>query len=209
LAGDGPIRTGNEIWLRRGAIALGVAVAAALLTWLTLSLGHQAKAPKRQVAQIMLLPDRPPPPPPPEEHKIEPKEQPKQQEQAPRPDVQPAPEQLKMEGAAGDGPSPFGAGEVKNDYIGGDIGAGARYAAYVTRLEQFIQVELTRHNLRANNIKLFLWLLPDGAIQRFELAGGDGDADKAMRLALADLHRVDEPPADGMPMPVGLRISVR
>ena len=31
-------------------------------------------------------------------------------------------EQLKMEGAAGDGPSPFAAGSVANEYKGGDVG---------------------------------------------------------------------------------------
>ena len=75
--------------------------------------------------------------PPPKE------EQPKQQVEAPKQQTPPEPRQLKMEGQAGEGPSAFAAGEVKQDYIGGDIGDGSRYAGYVSRLEQMIQDELS------------------------------------------------------------------
>jgi hypothetical protein len=56
---------------------------------------------------------------------------------------------------------------------------------------------------------LFLWLAPDGSVQKFNVGGGDGDAEKSVRLALADMNRVDEAPLADMPMPVGLQISVR
>ena len=41
-----------------------------------------------------------------------------------RQERRPNPQQLKMEGQAGEGPSAFAAGDVKQDYIGGDIGNG-------------------------------------------------------------------------------------
>jgi protein TonB len=173
-----------------------------------MALVHSPSAPKKQVAHIMLLPDTPPPPPPPEDKKPPPpKEQAAPQQVnvvTPKVQTPPEPQQLKMEGAAGDGPSPFAAGEVKQDYIGGDIGNGSRYAAYVARLEQRVQAELSRHKLRVSNVKLFLWLSPDGAVQRYTVQGGDSDA---VRAALADLSRVDEAPQPDMPMPVGLSIN--
>jgi len=105
-----------------------IVVAASLL--LGLAVWWAAKhikpdAPKRQVAKISILPDTPPPPPPPpkEEKKPEPlKDEPKQvmREEQIKPAEAPKPaEALKMEGAAGDGPSAFAAGSVAKDYAGG------------------------------------------------------------------------------------------
>jgi protein TonB len=199
---------GNGLWLKRSAIAVGMLSFVGAVVWGGMNLGHSAGAPKRQVARIMVLPDTPPPPPPPPEEKRPPKqEQPKQQIETPKQETPPEPQQLKMEGQAGEGPSAFAAGEVKQDYIGGDIGNGSRYAAYVGRVEQRIQLELTRHKVHANNVKLFIWLLPDGSIQRYSVQGGDQDTERSVRLALADLGRVDEAPIAEMPMPIGLRIN--
>jgi hypothetical protein len=201
---------GNRLWRQRIAIGIVLCGLAGAVVWGGINLTHSPTAPKRQFAHIMILPDTPPPPPPPDEKKPPPKPEAKQQQiNTPKQETPPEPQQLKMAGAAGEGPSAFAAGEVKQDYIGGDIGNGSRYSAYVARLEQQIQAELTRHKVRANNVKLFLWLHPDGSIQRFTVSGGDGDSEKSLRLALADLNRVDEAPLSDMPMPVGLQISVR
>jgi protein TonB len=176
-----------------------------------MSLVHGPSAPKRQVARIMLLPDTPPPPPPPEDKKPPPPKEvaTPQQVNMPVPKVEtpPEPAQLKMEGEAGTAPSMFASGDVKQEYIGGDIGNGSRYAAYVARLEQRVQAQLSRHKLHVSNVKLFLWLAPDGAIQRYTVQGGDGDATRSVREALADLTRVDEAPQPDMPMPVGLSVN--
>jgi protein TonB len=205
-------RTGSsaKVWLRRGVIGIAMFGFVGAVVWGGMILSHGPQGPKRQVARIMILPDTPPPPPPPEEKKPPPKEeQPKQQVETPKQQTPPEPQQLKMEGQAGEGPSAFASGEVKQDYIGGDIGDGSRYAAYVARLEQIVQDELTRHKLRVTNVKLFLWLLPDGSVQRVSVAGGDGEAERSVRTALADLTHVNEAPLTDMPMPVGLEISVR
>ena len=198
-------------WLQRlviGVILLSIAAVAVLGS---MSLVHGPSEPKRQMAHIMILPDAPPPPPPPEDKKPPPPKEAQalQPVNAPAPKVDTPPEAapLKMEGAAGEGNSMFAAGEVKQDYIGGDIGNGSRYAAYVARLEQRVQAELTRRKLHVANVKLFLWLSPDGAVQRFTVKGGDEDASRSVREALADLTRVDEAPSADMPMPVGLSIN--
>ena len=82
-------------------IVVGVCLAGAVV-WGGMNLEHGASGPKRQIARIMVLPDTPPPPPPPEQKRPPKEEQPKQQVEAPKPQVQPEPEQLKMAGAAGD-----------------------------------------------------------------------------------------------------------
>jgi protein TonB len=195
------------LWLRRTVIGAGMLSFVGAVVWGGMNLGHAPSGPKRQMARIMVLPDTPPPPPPPEEKRPPPKnEQPKRQIDTPKQETPPEPQQLKMEGQAGEGPSAFASGDVKQDYIG-DIGNGSRYAAYVARVEQRIQLELTRHKLRASNVRLFLWLMPDGSIQRYTVQGGDGDTERSVRLALADLNRVDEAPLTDMPMPIGLRIN--
>jgi protein TonB len=167
-------------------------------------------AAKRQTARIMILPDTPPPPPPEPDRKppppkeqamAQPINQPKQQEPPPEP------AQLKMEGQAGEGPSAFASGEVKQDYIGGDVGRGDRYSAYVARLEQRIQNELSRRKLRVTNVKVFLWLSPDGAVERYSIEGADDATERNLRSALGDVHRLDEAPLPDMPMPVGLQIN--
>jgi protein TonB len=201
---------GERRWTQRIIIAGVLVLVAGLLVWGGLNLTHEASAPKHQMAKIMILPDAPPPPPPPEEKKPPPKEEQKtmqQQVNQPKPETPPAPAQLKMEGAAGEGPSAFAAGDVKNDYIGGDIGNGSRYAAYVARLEQRIQAQLTEHKLHLSNMKLFVWLGPDGTVQRFKVEGADADSERDLRQALAGFNRVDEAPLADMPMPIGLSIN--
>lgn len=184
-----------------GAIALGVFL-----------IMRKPVAPKHQTAHITLLPDQPPPPPPPPEQKKDPP--PQQKEQAapqpvvtPKQEPPPEPAQLKMEGQAGDGPSAFASGDVKQDFIGGEVGNGSRFSAYVARLEQRLQNELTRRKLKVGNARVFLWIGADGAVQRYSIQGVDAGEERTLRSALAEFTRVDEAPLPDMPMPVGLQIN--
>jgi protein TonB len=201
-------RSRGQLWLRRVALGLGMFSFVGLVAWAGLNMSKRAQ-PHRQVAKIMLLPDTPPPPPPPppDKPKVEPKTEMKQQVDRPKQQTPPEPQQLKMEGQAGEGPSPFAAGEVKNDYIGGDIGNGARFAAYVNRIEQLIQEQLAKRNLRIANARVYLWLSSDGALQRYEINGASGDSERQLRTAMATIGRVPEAPPQDMPMPMGLEIS--
>jgi protein TonB len=202
--------TGVRLWSRRLGVALLMLGFVGLVVWIGTSLSHGPAGPHHQAAKIALLPDTPPPPPPPppERPKIEPKTEAKQQLDK-KIETPPEPQQLKMEGAAGDGPSPFAAGEVKNDYIGGDIGNGAQFAAYAGRVAQLIQEELARRNVRVPSARIFLWLRPDGAIERYEIRGLSGDPETKLRSVMAALGRVPEAPAQDLPMPMGLEISER
>src|SRR5271156_2799666 len=100
----------DRVWLRRIAIGCGMLCFVGAVVWGGMNLSHGTSGPKRQVARIMVLPDTPPPPPPPEEKKPPKEEQPKQQIETPKQEVQVAPEQLKMAGQAGEGPSEVAAG---------------------------------------------------------------------------------------------------
>lgn len=191
------------------------------------------EAPKRQVAKIAILPDTPPPPPPPpkEEKKPEPpKEEPKQvmreeqvkQAEAPRPA-----ESLKMEGAAGDGPSAFAAGSVGKDYAGGTPSTGsggpaptaadrAQERFYANNARQLLLGEIERH-LKAEADQLTatfaIWLDKDGGIQRFELSPSGNDSnDAALRAALDETRRqlkLPPPPAVALSQPLRFRLNVR
>jgi len=204
-----------RVWAVRIGLGLAAVGLTLLLIWGVRHLVSGAPAPKRQVAKIAILPDVPPPPPPPppkEEKKPEPEQRPKQLAEAPpKPaDKPPEPQQLKMEGPAGDGPSPFAGGEVKSDYIGGDVGNGGgdRYAAYADRVAQQIQEELSRHNLRGAGGRVLLWLSADGSVQRYKLISTSGNAE-AIQTAMSEIHHIREAPPADMPMPVGLDVSVR
>jgi protein TonB len=200
----------------KAGVAIGGLILLALLIWGIRAMMNAPVVPRHQTAKIMLLPDQPPPPPPKEEKKPEPKPEAKPQ---PQPENQktpppPEPQQLKMEGAAGDAPSPFSAGEVKNDYKGGEIGGGDdryKYAAYTSRLTQQIQDELSRRKLRDSGGKVLLWLSPGGEVARFKLLRtfGNPATEQLLQTAFAELVRVREAPPADMPMPIGLDISVQ
>jgi protein TonB len=200
----------SKHWIRRIVPSL-----VALLLLIAMGLGvHSLLTVKvstnKPVTTIKIMPDMPPPPPPKEQPKEQPKEikieQPKPQE-AP----QPAAEVLKMEGAAGNGDSPFAAGAVKNDYIGGKGGLAAFrwYTDQIkTRIEEALaaQKDLVKVQYRLN---VHVWVARDGRVERAELQGSSGDAsiDKLIRLALSKMKAIAEAPPEDMPQPVKLRIT--
>jgi protein TonB len=216
LAEDSFDESPARAWIVRAGVALGVLAVAGLLVWTIHGLMSETSGPKRQTVKIALLPDVPPPPPPPpkEEKKPEPKEDVKRMVESPKVEQLLQAPQLKMEGPAGDAPSPFTGGEVSKDYAGGDIGGGNgldKYAYYINRLSQLIQDELTHRKLHEADAKVLLWLSADGAVQRFKLvrASGGTDTERQMLAALAEIKRVQEAPPADMPMPVGLDISMQ
>lgn len=223
----------QRVWAVRAGVVLGALALLGLIIWAAMSLKTSGDGPKRQVARISILPDTPPPPPPPKEEKKPepPKEEPKQvmREEPLKPVEAPKPanEQLKMEGAAGSGPSNFGAGSVSKDYIGGSPGTGASGPAgtaadraqerfYANNARQLLQSEIERR-LKAEAETLTatfsVWLASDGAIQRFELSpSGNEVNDTALRSALDETRRqfkLPPPPALALSQPLRFRLSVR
>lgn len=208
-----------------GGIALGLIGAAVLVYSLV---GAGPTAPKRQTVKIAVLPDTPPPPPPPKPEKPP---EPKPQENTPQPQDQPkvaeAPpeaQQLKMEGAAGDGPSAFSAGSVSSDYKGGAIGAGngasspsagdrAKFNFYAKSAQQLLRAELDRTLARdviRLGARLQIWIDASGRIDRYEIGGlSDVAAQSQVRAAMQDISKGFRlvPPA-GLPQPLEMRLSV-
>lgn len=213
-------------------IVAAVCLLLGLAVWWSVK-GIKTEGPKRQVAKISILPDTPPPPPPPKEEKKPepPKDEPKQvmreeqikQAEAPKPS-----EQIKMEGAAGDGPSAFAAGSVAKDYAGGAPTAGgsagpagtpadrAQERFYANTARQLLQGEIERHlksEAESLTATFAVWLAGDGAIQRFELSPSGNDLnDNALRAALDETRRqfrLPPPPALALSQPMRFRLSVR
>lgn len=215
----------GSVWLKRVALALVVALLVAGMAYVLKGLlSGKSKAP-RQVARIALLPDTPPPPPPPppkEEKRPEPPKPQEVKQEAPKPQEAPQPDQsLKMEGAAGEGPSPFSAGAVTNDYKGGDVGtkisgrkSAYQFAFYTNQIKSQIEDALGKDkDLTGKQYKVVvhIWLAQDGKVERFELAGSSGDAaiDQKIKAALTDMPSLRDAPPEDMPQPVKLRITSR
>ena len=217
-------------WIKL-AVALGFVGVGVAVWW---GVTHmKAEPPKRQVAKISILPDTPPPPPPPpkDEKKPEPpKDEPKQvmrEEQIKQVEAPKPAESIKMEGAAGDGPSAFAAGSVSKDYAGGTPNTGpggpagtaadrAQERFYANNARQLLQSEIEKR-LKSDAEQLTatfaIWLDKDGGIQRFELSPSGNDAnDVALRAALEETRRqfkLPPPPAVALSQPMRFRLSVR
>jgi hypothetical protein len=141
----------------------------------------------------------------------------------------PANEALKMEGAAGDGPSAFAAGSVSKEYSGGApaIGGVAAAAAsapsavdraqerfYASSARQLLQGAIERH-LKSEagqaTATFAVWVERDGAIRRFELEGsGDSRLDGELNAAFEDTQRnLRLPPPPAIAQPMKFRITLR
>lgn len=205
----------------------GLGVGAAL--WVR-QLSGQPEAPKRQVAKISLLPDQPPPPPPPPPKEIKPppdapnKPMP---ESAPKPAeaAQPRNEPIKMEGAAGDGPSAFAAGPVRNEYIGGTPATGAAQSGsgsdralerfFASTARQLLRDALEKHlkSERSEALAEFrVWVERDGSIARHALQStGDVRLDAELNAALDEAARSLKlpPPPAAAAQPMKFRLQLR
>ena len=216
-----------NVWIMRVAIVAVVLLLLAAIVIGLKSLMSGKGSTKKPVTTIKIMPDTPPPPPPPppkEPPKEQPKEQPKEiKMEQPKPQEAPQPpaEALKMEGAAGDGPSPFAAGTVTNDYKGGDVSTKiggkkgmAAYAWFTGQIKGRIEEALAAEKSLANaqyRMVVHVWIAKDGRIERAELQGSSGseETDVLIRNALSGIKAVAEAPPEDMPQPVKLRITAK
>ena len=218
--------------LRGALVTLMAGIVIALMAMGLKSLISSPDAPKRQMAKISILPDTPPPPPPPpkEEPKREPpkQERPQPQQEQPKPQVTPPPDQqIKMEGAAGDGPSAFAAGSVNKEYSGGPVTSGgaastpaptgadrANERFYANTARQLLRDELERQ-LQPDASQLTatfaIWVDANGRIERTELQpSGDEARDGVMRSALDGTSRALKlPPPPPVAQPMRFRLTLR
>lgn len=220
---DREAQSNTSVWLKRVAIVIAI-----LLTLLAIGYGFKklmsgGTSHKKQVTTIKLLPDTPPPPPPPppkEPPKEQLKDQPKEIKiEQPKPSETPPAEQLKMEGAAGDGPSAFAAGAVNNEYKGGEVktigsDGGAKFNWYAGVVKSQIEATLEKDKkLTTAQYKLIvaIWLKANGEVERLELSGSDVAADiqQAIKTALESMPAMRDAPPKDMPQPIKLRITAR
>jgi outer membrane biosynthesis protein TonB len=220
---ESPSKT--SVWLKRIVIALLVLVILGGIGYgfkKLLSGGDSHAKKKMTTIALKDLPPPPPPPPPKEQPKDQPKEQPKEVkvEPQPKPAETPPAEVLKMEGAAGDGPSPFAAGAVSGDYKGGEtstIGGGAnkhQFDWYTGQLKEKIEDAISKDKeLATGSYKVIVkvWVASSGRIQKYELVSSTGDPEKdaLVRKALDGMPALSEPPPGDMPQPVKLKVSAR
>lgn len=225
LTPGGQMEPVSKVWIQRIAIFLIALLLVLGIGRVVHSLMTGKVSTKKPVTTIKIMPDTPPPPPPREPPKEQPREQQMKEikmEQSRPQEAPPAPaETLKMEGAAGDGPSPFSAGAVNNDYKGGEVGTkiGGRksnyqFAFYTDQIKTLIEETLARDKQLANGkyrVVIRIWLKPDGHLEKIELSGssGDGATDKLIKAALATMPPLPERPPEDMPQPVRLRITAR
>lgn len=186
----------------------------------------------RKPPKVSLLPSTPPPPPPPpkEEKRPEPPKEVRENKVVEAPeqkDESPPDQSLKMEGAAGDGPSVFGSGKVNNEDLSkiggpgsgkGGTGVGERrplvdpFAVYAGSMKTELQRLLARRDelrRRRYGVEVHIWVGDDGRVARFELVGSteDDETDAAIRKAITGFGAFAEPPPARMPQPVRLRIA--
>lgn len=217
------ISTATTIWLKRIAMILVAMVVLGFLGYMLKSLLSGGSSHKKAITSIKLLPDTPPPPPPKEPPKEQPKDQPKEVKEIPQPKLEQTPpaEVLKMEGAAGDGPSPFAAGAVNNEYKGGDVGTKIgggpskyQFAYYTGLMKSRIEDAMAKDKVLSSGaykVVVKVWVAANGHIQRYELVGSSGDPgrDALIKKALDEMPALPEGPPSDMPQPVKLRISAR
>jgi protein TonB len=214
-----------KFWLKRIGMVL-VLLAVGMGGWLLFSSLVSSKVSmKKPMTTVKLLPDTPPPPPPPPPPKEQMKEQPKEiKVEQPKPQEAPQPpaEVLKMEGAAGDGQSPFAAGSVSNDYKGGPtepvkIGGGTnlhQFSWYTGMLKTQIEDALAKDKKLASGdykVVVKVWVSKNGRIERYELSGSSGkpETDELIKTALGEMPPLSEGPPQDMPQPVKLRVTAR
>jgi len=209
---------GNSKWLVAAGWLLATAALVALV-FMLMNLGGGSAGPQRQVTRITVLPDTPPPPPPPKEEPKAPRETKDVKMEQPKPvELPQEAQQLKMEGQAGEGASPFASGSVTRDYIGGPIGAGKgggmQYAFFSNALQRHIQEELARNRkikVGDYRVTVTVWLAGDGSIRRANLvtSSGSDSTDEALRKALSEIGPIRTAVPESLPQPIKLRISNR
>jgi protein TonB len=175
--------------------------------------------------QVVSLLDDPQAPPPPEMEDLpepEPEEDLEMMEQPEDVDVpegaQPLDDFLAIEGDASAGFDSFGLVAKRGGRDLLEIASGSRggldWKLYGTVIEDGLRAALgAREELRRRNYSIVvrLWIDVRGAISRAELAQstGSSEVDEALERALATMGALSEPPPEGMPQPVRIRITTR
>jgi periplasmic protein TonB len=187
-------------------------------------------APKKRVATVVSITPLPPPPPPkPTPPPTPPPDMPEpvQQPDAPKfveetqPDSPPEPEPEAPapmgSNIQGDGPPDgFGLqGRGGGGMIGGTGrggGGGSQFGWYAGRVQNAVSSAVRSHKLTRSarmTIKARIWVDASGRVTRAALEGSSGDAavDRALQGEILTGITFPDPPPQGMPMPIVMRIN--
>jgi len=118
----------------------------------------------------------------------------------------------------GDGPPDgFGlTGRGGGGLIGGSGkkggGGGTRFGWYAGRVQSAVTSALRTHRATRSarlNVKARIWVDPTGRVTRASLEGSTGDpaTDQALQQEILTGIRLADPPPEGMPMPIVMRIN--
>ena len=204
-----------------GLVLVGIVVA----VFSQLLSGPKGPPPRKQQEMVMIKPPppppaTPPPPPPP------PQDAPKQEmmEQTPVDEAEAKPEPAEAPSAAigtnitGNGPADgFGLGSNKGGGFGGGNGKRANRSQFGWYANQVIKSfsEVLSRNPRTQNasfaIKARIWADAGGRVTRARLAESTGDQslDAAIKNEILTGFQLQEPPPEGMPMPIVMRLTAR
>jgi TonB family protein len=227
----GPSRGSSGAGAPKALIVFGVVVLA-LGAAAFFFLGGKGESKGKAAPRVSIVPVLPPPPPPPTPPPTpppappEPVEPPpdapefveeKAPEAAPEPEApdEPAPMGSNIQG---DGPPDgFGlTGRGGGGLIGGrgktGGGGGTRFGWYAGRVQSAVTSALRSHKLTRSarlTVKARIWVDPTGRVTRATLEGSSGDpaVDQALREEILTGIRLPDPPPEGMPMPIVMRIN--
>jgi periplasmic protein TonB len=190
--------------------------------------GQKSAPPRKAQEMVMIRPTPPaPPPPPPPPPPQTPQEAPKEQmlEQTPvdeaeaKPEPQEAPSPAMGTNVQGNGaPDGFGLSGNKAGFLGGGSGGGktngSRFGWYANLVVKSVTEALSQNSRTRNasfNIKVRIWSDVGGRVTRAKLAETSGDPaiDEAIRSEILNGFQLKEPPPEGMPMPIVMRLTAR
>jgi protein TonB len=204
-------------------VPLSVAAIAIVIVGLVLMLRNflaKPVQPQKQVAtEIRIVrpppppPDVKPPPPPPPEEKVDlPEPQPTPIDDS----IEPPPgDQLGVDAAGAGGGDAFGlVGRPGGRDLLSTGGSGGLYTLYAGVIKNEILDSLEnepRARKGSYSVNVRLWVRRDGSVERAELVGSSGNAerDEAIRNALSRMSKISQPPPTDMPQPISLRIVSR
>lgn len=215
-----------KTWIIAGAVALVALGAGAVFLF-----GSSDEPKKKKATTVSIMPVLPPPPPPPTPPPTPPPAPPEPVEPPPdapefveetTPEAPPEPEAEAPEAMGsniqGDGPPDgFGlVGKGGGGMIGGGRGAGGgggtRFGWYAGRVQNAVTSALRTHRAtRASSlsIKARIWVDGSGRVTRASLEGSSGDReiDQTIQRDILTGLQLPDPPPEGMPMPILMRIN--
>ncbi|HVS52039.1 MAG TPA: cell envelope integrity protein TolA [Opitutaceae bacterium] len=217
-------------FFQRFGFALGIAGIAAVVAvvFVGQSLFKRTAAPRHApevtMVKIISTPPPPPPPPPPPEPKMVQEKMVEQQmvevpDEKPQ-ETPPASNEVGTNLKGSGGSDAFGlsgngnAGFTLGARSGGGNASASRWGGYASQVQATIGEALRRDpRTRDADFRVVVRIWPDiaGRVTRAQLADSTGDAavDRALKDDVLTGLQLREPPPDGMPLPIVMRLTAR